>query len=143
LCKDYLRMNNKILLDELTNHTYIMLKPSAVAGIGVFAIKNIPRGCRDMFSKPDVQDTWTKLSKAEVELLPQHAKLVIENYCLYDAENYYVPDHGFKKVDLSLFLNHSDSPNIISIEEGNYFEAIRDIANGEELFIDYGEIVDN
>jgi len=143
LFKDYLTMNKKLLLDELNNHTYIMLKPSPVAGIGVFAIKNIPRGCRDMFSKPDVQDTWTKLSKVEVELLPQHAKLVIENYCLYDEENYYVPDHGFKKVDLSLFLNHSDNPNIISIEEGNYFEAIRDIANGEELFIDYGEIVDN
>jgi len=136
-------MNKKLLLDELNNHTYIMLKPSPVAGIGVFAIKNIPRGCRDMFSKPDVQETWIKLSKVEVELLPQHAKLVIENYCLYDEENYYVPDHGFKKVDLSLFLNHSDNPNIISIEEGNYFEAIRDIANGEELFIDYGEIVDN
>jgi len=142
LRKDYLRMNKKLLLDELNNHTYVMLKPSPVAGIGVFAIKNIPRGCRDMFSKPDKQENWVKLSKAEVELLPQHAKLVIENYCLYDEENYYVPDHGFKKVDLSLFLNHSDNPNIISIQEGDYFEALRDIASGEELFIDYGEIVD-
>ncbi len=135
-------MNKKILLDELTNHTYIMLKPSAVAGIGVFAIKNIPRGCRDMFSKPNKQDNWIKLSKKEVELLPQHTRLVIENYCLYDEENYFVPDHGFKKIDLSLFLNHSDNPNIISIQEGDYFEALRDIASGEELFIDYGEIVD-
>lgn len=135
-------MNKKLLLDELTNHTYIMLKPSAVAGIGVFAIKNIPRGCRDMFSKPNKQDNWIKLSKKEVELLPQHTRLVIENYCLYDEENYFVPDHGFKKIDLSLFLNHSDNPNIISIQEGDYFEAIRDISNGEELFIDYGEIVD-
>lgn len=136
-------MNKKHLLDELNNHTYIMLKPSPIAGIGVFAIKNIPRGCRDMFSKPDKQENWIKLSKAEVELLPQHSKLLIENYCLYDAENYFVPDHGFKKVDLSLFLNHSDNPNVISIQDGEYFEAIHDIANGEELFIDYGEIVND
>jgi len=131
------------LLEELNNHTYIMLKPSPVAGIGVFAIQNIARGCRDMFGKPDKQENWVKISKAEVEQLPQHVQLLIENYCLYDEEHYFAPDHGFKKVDLSLFLNHSDTPNIISIEEGDYFEAIRDITNGEELFIDYGKIVDD
>ncbi len=142
MCKDYQRMKKK-LLHELTNHTYVMIKPSPIAGIGVFAIQNIPRGCREMFSKPDKQENWIKLAKAEVELLPPHAKLLVENYCLYDAENYFAPDHGFKKVDLSLFLNHSDNPNVISIQEGDYFEAIRDIASGEELFIDYGKIVDD
>jgi SET domain-containing protein len=40
------------------------------------------------------------------------------------------------------FLNHSDTPNVISINEGEFFEAIRDIKEGEELVIDYGEIVD-
>jgi SET domain-containing protein len=65
----------------------------------------------------------------------------VGNHCLYDDENYFIPDNGFKKIDLSLFLNHADTPNIISINEGDYFEAIRDIKNGEELVIDYGEIV--
>jgi SET domain-containing protein len=45
-------------------------------------------------------------------------------------------------MDVSLFLNHSNEPNIISINDGDYFEAIRDIKSGEELVIDYGEIVD-
>ena len=67
---------------------------------------------------------------------------LIETYCLYDDENYFVPDYGFKKMDLVNFLNHSDTPNVISINEGEFFEAIRDIKQGEELFIDYGEIVD-
>ncbi len=53
-----------------------------------------------------------------------------------------VPGHGFKKMDVSLFLNHSDRPNIISIHDRDYFEAIRDIKPGEELLVDYGEIVD-
>ncbi|MBK6772367.1 MAG: SET domain-containing protein-lysine N-methyltransferase [Ignavibacteria bacterium] len=45
-------------------------------------------------------------------------------------------------MDIALFLNHSDTPNIISINDGDYFEAIRDIKAGEELVIDYAGIVD-
>jgi SET domain-containing protein len=130
------------LLDEIINHTYVMLKPSPIAGIGVFAIRDIPQGCRAMFSKPDQNDKWITISKKEVESMPLHARQLIENYCLFDEDQYFVPDYGFKKIDVSLFLNHSDTPNVISIQEGDYFEAIRDIKSGEELFIDYGEIVD-
>jgi SET domain-containing protein len=131
----------KQLLNELVNNTYVMLKPSPVAGVGVFAIQPIPKGCRAMFSEPSKNDHWIEVSKKEVGSLAPHARHLIENYCLYDEENYFVPDHGFKKIDLSLFLNHSDAPNIISIEDGDYFEATRDIGEGEELFIDYSEIV--
>jgi SET domain-containing protein len=46
-------------------------------------------------------------------------------------------------MDLVNFLNHSDTPNIISINDGEFFEAIQDIKKGEELVIDYGEIVDS
>jgi SET domain-containing protein len=85
---------------------------------------------------------WITISRKEVESLPDHARLLIENYCLFDEEKYYVPDYGFKKIDISLFLNHSDTPNVISIQDGDYFETTREIKIGEELVIDYGEIVD-
>ena len=130
------------LLSELSS-TYVMLKPSTVEGIGVFAIQRIKKGCREIFSKPEMQDNWISLSKEEVLTLPAHAKILVENYCLYDQDNYFVPDYGFKKMDVSLFLNHSDTPNIISINDGEYFEATRDIEAGEELLIDYGGIVDH
>jgi SET domain-containing protein len=58
-----------------------------------------------------------------------------------EALNYFVPEQGFKKMDLSLFINHSDTPNIRSVNDGDYFEALREIEAGEELFLDYGEIV--
>lgn len=136
-------MNTKAaLINELVHHTYVMLRPSAAAGIGVFALRPIPKGCRDMFSKPDATDEWISVNKKEVNELPHHAKQLIENYCLFDADKYYVPKKGFKELDVSLFLNHSDAPNIISIDDGNYFEALRDISEGEELFIDYGTIVE-
>jgi SET domain-containing protein len=126
------------LLHELVNNTYVILRPSAIAGIGVFALRDIPKGCRDMFSAPDPNDKWIKVPKKEVDTLPEPIQFLIGNYCLFDDNNYFVPDYGFKKVDLCLFLNHSDEPNVKSIEEGNYFEAIRDIREGEELFIYYG-----
>ena len=135
-------MTKAALLEELTLHTYVMLKPSPVEGIGVFAITDIPRGCRQMFSKPDAAAEWITISKKEIELLPAHAQFLVGNYCLYDQDHYFVPAQGFKKIDLSLFLNHADNPNIISINDGDYFEAIRDIKAGEELLIDYGGIVD-
>jgi SET domain-containing protein len=132
-------MTRKVdLLNEIINNTYVVLRPSSVAGIGVFALRVIPKGCRDMFSKPHRGDNWIKIPLTEVEQLPEHAKFLIWNYCLFDDENYFVPDYGFKKVDLCLFLNHSDNPNLQSINGGDYFEAVRDIMAGEELYIYYG-----
>lgn len=130
------------LLAELTDNTWVMIRPSPVEGIGVFALRDIPKACRAMFSRSTEHEQWITVSKKEVAALPEHSRALIENYCLYDEVNYFVPDYGFKKMDLVNFLNHSDNPNIISINEGEFFEAIRNIKKGEELFIDYGEIVD-
>lgn len=135
-------MTKEELLQELSTNTWVMIKPSPIEGIGVFALQDIPKGCRSMFSKANEQEQWIPIAKTEVENLPAHAKALIENYCLYNEENYFVPDYGFKKMDLVNFLNHSDTPNVISINDGEFFEAIRDIKKDEELVIDYGEIVD-
>lgn len=133
-------MNKTQLLQELSNNTWVMIQPSAVHGIGVFAVRDIPVGCREMFSSE--MGEWTTIPREETDALPEHVKNIVENYCLYDEQQYYVPSKGFKVMDLSLFLNHSDTPNIISIDDGAYFETIAPIKQGEELFIDYGAIVD-
>lgn len=136
-------MTKEALLAELSYNTFVMLKPSPVEGIGVFAGCNIPAGCRNMFSQPtNPPEEYLEILKTEIDLLPAHAKHLVANYCLYDDKNYFVPAQGFKKMDLVSFINHSDMPNIISINEGEYFEALRDIESGEELLVDYGELVD-
>ena len=136
-------MTKKALLAELSSNTYVMIKPSPIEGIGVFAIRDIPKGCREMFSKEDpTKEEYIKISTAEIDILPAHSRHLVTTYCLYDSNNYFVPACGFKKMDLVNFLNHSDEPNIISINEGQFFEAIRDIKTGEELLVDYGELVD-
>jgi len=133
-------MNKAALLQELQADNYVMLKPSPVHGIGVFAIKDIPKGCRSIFSKGT--GGWVRLSFEEVEQLPPHSRNLVETYCLYDETHYFVPDYGFKLMDLVLYLNHSSTPNIASVNEGEEFEALRDIQEGEELLVDYGSIAD-
>ncbi len=128
------------LIEELTNNTFVMLKPSPVQGIGVFAIRNINKGQRSLFSQDSSE--WIKIPKAEIENLPEHSRFLVENHCLYDDDHYYVPEYGFKMIDPVIFINHSDIPNIKSIDEGMDFEALRDILEGDELFVDYGEIVE-
>ena len=129
------------LLQQLHQHTFAMLKPSPLHGIGVFAIAAIQKGERKIFS--DHESEWIEVSKDEVDALPQHARSLVENHCLFNETHYYVPEYGFKIFDLAVYLNHSDQPNLISINDGEYFEAIRDIEAGEELLIDYGTIVDS
>ncbi len=133
-------MDKTDLLRELNESHYVMLKPSAVHGIGVFAVNPIPKGCRSMFSKDPGE--WIRMSFEEVNSLPEPSRYMVETYCLYDERDYFVPADGFKSMDISLYLNHNEEANIASIDEGVMFEALRDIEVGEELFLDYGKIVD-
>lgn len=133
-------MTKEELLHELQHETWVALQPSPVHGIGVFALCDIPKGCKTIFSKNT--GGWLKLGFEEVEQLPAHSKNLVETYYLYDSEQYFIPDHGCKVMDMANYLNHSGIPNIISVADGDYFEALRDIAKGEELLVDYGTIVE-
>ena len=49
---------------------------------------DIPKGCREMCSKPEATDEWIAVSKRELAELPAYIQFLIGNYCLYDEENY-------------------------------------------------------
>lgn len=135
-----MHMTKDALLQQLRHETFVALRPSGIHGIGVFAIRDIPKGTKNIFSH-GIGD-WIKVSITEVEALPRHSRDLIETYCLFDEDHYYVPDYGFKVMDLVNYLNHSADPNVISVDHGEHFEALRDIKEGEELFVDYHSITD-
>ena len=107
----------------------------------MFAIRPIPKGTKNIFSEG--MGDWIQVSKQEVASLPISSKDLIENHCLFDEDHYFIPEYGFKLVDLVIYLNHSDTPNVQSLNDGEQFEALRDIQEGEELLVDYGTIVDS
>lgn len=131
-------MTKDELLSELANETYASLRPSPIHGIGVFAIRDIPKGCRGIFSKN--HGNWIRVPIADVENLPSHSRDLVETYCVFDEENYFIPDYGFKVVDMVNYLNHSSRPNIVSLNDGEDFEAMVDIPAGTELLVNYNEI---
>lgn len=133
-------MTKEELLKELAEETFITLRPSTVHGIGVFALRDIPKGCKTIFSRN--VGNWIKVPIQDIEQLPEASRNLVETYCLYDETDYYLPDYGFKVMDMVNYLNHSSDPNVISVNDGEYFESLRDIAEGEELFVNYGHIVD-
>ena len=133
-------MTKEELLKELQQETFITLKPSTIHGIGVFALCDIPKGCREIFSKG--VGNWITLSIEDVEKLPEHSKNLVETYCLFDEDHYYVPDYGFKVMDMVNYLNHSSTPNVCSVNDGEQYEALRDIKAGEELLVNYNSLVE-
>ena len=134
-------VKKQALLNQLLKETFVTIRSSSVHGIGVFALVDIAKGQRGMFSND--QSDWIKITLNEMDQLPEHSRILIENHCLYDDDGYYVPEYGFKILDPIVFINHSDAPNIMSIKDGEDFEAMTDINAGQELFLDYGMIVEH
>ncbi|MFM7710903.1 MAG: SET domain-containing protein-lysine N-methyltransferase [Ferruginibacter sp.] len=128
------------LLNQLCHRTSIRLGTSSVHGIGVFANRDIKKGQSGLFSN-DSSD-WIHLTHEEIASLPPSSRSLIENFCLYDEAGYFVPEYGFELIDPVIYINHAEIPNIQSVYDGADFVALRDIAEGEELFVDYGELVD-
>jgi len=47
-----------------------------------------------------------------------------------------IPEYGLNGMDMSFFVNHSDNPNLVTLE-GRYFFTARKIEKGEELTVGY------
>jgi len=123
-------------VEELAR-TRIKLGVSAVHGIGVFALVNIPVGTRGLFAPPS---PWLAVPKADVAQLPTAVQAHVELYCLQHDGVVYMPPHGFTVMDLVMYLNHSDSPNLRQLDSGDDFITLCDIPAGEELLLDYNTL---
>ena len=102
------------------------------AGIGVFTTSFIKQGDKlhTLFHENDV--IWVSNEDYENLNIPHELK---ENFSIKFEDGYSMPG-DFNRISVGWYLNHSDSPNLHSDDEYEYY-ASRDIQPGEELFIDY------
>jgi SET domain-containing protein len=128
-------MNKKELLDNLFNKTYCRLRPSKKHGIGVFAIKDIPKGINP-FETEDNEET-VEITEKEIEGINPEVKKMIEDFSFFKEGIHYLGEYGLNGMNISFFLNTSKNPNLKSVNGGEGFITAEEIKKGEELTVDY------
>ncbi len=112
-------------MDRPLQHSSIQVRPSLIAGRGVFAEKKINKG--------DI------IEECPVLLLMEEYRS-ISNYFFEWSET---PPIGALPLGYALMYNHADAPNAAwSIDPDQklfIFRALYDIAADDEIFVNYGE----
>jgi SET domain-containing protein len=132
-------MDKKEIINDLENHIFCRIQRSAIHGVGVFAVKEIPKGTEPLITFNEVDAI--PVPESEIMDNPKISDAVKEMvrafYVIRDG-NIYCDDRSFNEINISYFLNHAASPNLDTIErnEETHFIANRDIHVGEELTSD-------
>ncbi len=112
---------------------YTRLGCSNLHGVGVFAIRRIPKGTNP-FETDDSECVWVEQDRIQ-DLTPELRRLYEDFGVLRDGK-WCVPT-SFNKLTPGWYLNCSkDNPNMACDNELEFY-ALRDIEKGEELTVDY------
>lgn len=113
------------------------LAPSAIHGIGVFALKAIPAGT-DVFANDRQPMMW--VDAAEIGDLPQGspARRLYEDFAVRRGSRWGCPAN-FNVMSVGWYVNEPlpDAAPNLTIAADLAMIACRDIAEGEEMTIDY------
>lgn len=127
-------MNKRQILEQLENDIYCRVAPSKIAGVGIFAIKNIPKGVNP-FREKDTK--YIPIEEQKLEKIDPSVKDYIKELFVFSDGNYYLPEQGIQTLCITHFLNHSKNPNLVTNPSAEEFFAKRNILIGEELTVDY------
>ena len=129
----------KAILDHLVQDVFCRLGGSPLHGVGVFAVRPVPKGSNPLRSR--VKHREIKFSHDEIKALPPGVRKQIEMFCYYDDSGVMISTMGMNTMDFAIYLNHSKQPNLRMNKDGS-FEALRAIKIGEELTMDYDHSFD-
>lgn len=134
----------KEIIKDLEENVYCRLRPSRIHGVGIFAIRDIPKG-RDPF-KSFLPYRFAAVDADKVfknpKIDPAVKKLAGDMYSVWDGK-LYLYKGGMNGIDISFFLNHSEKPNVAATPDGESFVAVRKIKKGEELVSDHRTYSEN
>ena len=108
------------------------LGASKLHGVGVFAIRDIPKGAY-VFVDDDADIVW--VDNNYLEGLPPEIRRFYDDFAIIKGNKYGCPA-SFDQLTISWFLNDSKEPNVAANKEYRFY-ALRDIKKGEELTVDY------
>ena len=126
--------SKKDILERIKN-TYCKLKASSIQGVGVFAVRDIPENINPFLGIPDQK--WFRFSMDELGEIDKHIMEMIDDFFVIEKDDTInIPEYGLNGMDMSFFVNHSDTPNLVT-REGRYFFTAKKIKKGEELTVGY------
>ena len=122
------------ILKHLETEVYCRLGVSPIHGIGVFAIRDIPKGTQPLVSLLKIKEF--SFSKKVIKKLPSSVQKEVRMFCYYNKDKYLIPSIGLNAMNMAFYMNHSKNPNIKYLKN-NTLLSLRKIKAGEELFFDY------
>ena len=128
---------NEVRLERMKmlphNGVFTRLRPSKIHGVGVFAIRDIPKNTY-IFSGDNSKVVW--VNKGEIEKQGTAIKRLYDDFCIIQRNKYGCPDN-FNNLNVGWYLNESkENPNV-KCDDNYDFYSLRDIKRDEELTVDY------
>lgn len=121
-------------VDYINNTVWCRLAPSQVHGVGVFAIRDIPKGTKlTDHTLWEPNHRWFRLKREDFDMLLPEIKTLILDRLFYTEKEWESMPFISPNSDaiLQSFMNHSRTPN----SDGEY--ALVDIKKGEEVTEDF------
>jgi hypothetical protein len=135
------------LVKNLQHDVYCRIKPDNFGGVGVFAIKDIPKGVNPfkVSGSNCIKFKTIDVPEDVINKLDPQVKKMVEAFYAFDSESgmYGIPYPGLNANDISFYMNESKKPNICVVNLKNCpmlgFKTLKKISKGKQLFIDYSE----
>ena len=117
-------------VQELNSYVLTKIQPSKIHGVGVFALRDIPK---DMKVNADMMFRMYTLPLEYFDkLYPEVSELLLERWPqIVNGSRFIYPD-----TKIQAFMNHSDKPNYDATSD----ITLKKIKKGEEITEDYRQI---
>jgi len=135
----------KSLLKNLENDIYCRIKASKTHGVGVYAIKDIPKNTNPfkVTGSECVNQKVINIPKSKIDKLPIEVKKMVNDFYHCEEESYGIPYKGLNSNDISYYMNTSKKPNtgLKNTKGCNMmtFVTLCKIKKGEQLLINYDD----
>jgi len=121
---------------------FTRLGPSSIHGVGVFAIRDIPKGTM-LFRYDPTPICWFTSAQLEMVALDEPTRRLYRDFCIFKDGRYGLPA-SFDGLTMSWYLNEPAAgaePNV-AVDASYDLYALLDIATGEELTLCYAAFND-